>query len=208
MVGSVGVRDRGRGQRLSLRGGSWMKARDRLSHTWRELARRHGCETTCAEIVLDELLRAYSEPNRLYHAIEHIGSLLSQLEEHGNAVIDSDAVVLAILFHDVVYNPLRQDNEEKSAALAGARLAFLGFPGGVIAKVEQYINGTKHAQDFVTGDCDLAVLLDLAWRVRPLALMSCTASSTSARFVMEQPKGASSRPTDVPAAPDRLRRWP
>jgi predicted metal-dependent HD superfamily phosphohydrolase len=160
MVGSVGVRD-GAGQRLSLHGGSWMNAHDRLSHKWRELANRYGCETTCAEIVLDELLRAYSEPNRLYHAIDHIGSLLSQLEEHGNAVIDSDAVVLAILFHDVVYNPLRHDSEEKSAALAGERLAFLGFPGGVIAKVEQYINATKHAQDFVTADCYLAVLLDL-----------------------------------------------
>jgi predicted metal-dependent HD superfamily phosphohydrolase len=66
-----------------------------------------------------------------------------------------------MLFHDVVYDPLRHDNEEKSAALAGTRLAFLGFPGGVIAKVEQYINATTHAQDFVNSDCDLAVLLDL-----------------------------------------------
>ena len=149
MVASVGVRD-GEGQRLSSRGGSWMKARDRLSHTWRELARCHGCETTRAEVVLDELLRVYSEPTRKYHTIEHIGSLLHQLEEHGHAVVDRDAVVLAMLFHDVVYDPLRHDIEVKSAALAGERLAFLGFPGGIIAKVEQYICATKYAQDFVT----------------------------------------------------------
>jgi predicted metal-dependent HD superfamily phosphohydrolase len=138
-----------------------MNASDRISHTWRELARRHGCETTRAEMVLDQLLRDYSEPNRQYHTIEHIGSLLHQLEEHGQAVVDRDAVVLAILFHDVVYDPLRHDNEERSAALAGVRLAFLGFPDGVIAKGEQYINATKHAPDFVTSDRDLAVLLDL-----------------------------------------------
>jgi predicted metal-dependent HD superfamily phosphohydrolase len=138
-----------------------MDAHDRISHTWRELARRHGCETTRAEMVLDQVRKDYSEPNRQYHTIEHIGSLLHQLEKHGQAVVDRDAVVLAILLHDVVYDPLRHDNEEKSAALAGARLAFLGFPGGVIAKVEQYINATKHAQDFVTADCYLAVLLDL-----------------------------------------------
>jgi predicted metal-dependent HD superfamily phosphohydrolase len=78
-----------------------MDARGRISHTWRELARRHGCDA-----------------NRLYHSIEHIGSLLRQLEEHDhNAVIDSDAVVLAMHFHDVVYDPLRHDNEERSAAL-------------------------------------------------------------------------------------------
>jgi predicted metal-dependent HD superfamily phosphohydrolase len=122
--------------------------------------RRHGCETTRAEVVRDELLRAYSEPNRKYQTIEHIGSLLSQMEEHGHAVFDRDAVVLAMLFHDVVYDPLRHDNEEKSEAIAGERLTFLGFPGGVIAKVEQYIYATKHAQDFVKCDCDLAVLLD------------------------------------------------
>jgi predicted metal-dependent HD superfamily phosphohydrolase len=110
-----------------------MNARDRLSHTWRELARRHDCKTTRTEVVLDELLQAYSEPNRKYHTIEHIGSLLRQLEDHGHAVVDRDAVVLAMLFHDVVYDPLRHDNEERSAALAGARLAFLGFQGGVIA---------------------------------------------------------------------------
>jgi predicted metal-dependent HD superfamily phosphohydrolase len=124
--------------------------------------RRQGCETTRAEVVRDELLRAYSEPNRKYQTIEHIGSLLSQLEEHGHAVVDRDAVVLAMLFHDVVYDPLRHDNEEKSEAIAGERLAFLGFPGGVIAKVEQYIYATKHAQAFVKSDCDLAVLLDRA----------------------------------------------
>jgi predicted metal-dependent HD superfamily phosphohydrolase len=52
---------------------------------------------------------AYSEPHRKHHTIEHIGSLLRQLEEHGHAVVDRDAVVLAMLFHDVVYDPLRHD---------------------------------------------------------------------------------------------------
>jgi predicted metal-dependent HD superfamily phosphohydrolase len=138
-----------------------MNARDRLSHTWRELVCRHDCDRASAEVVLDELLRAHSEPTRKYHTIEHIGSLLSQLEQHGHAVVDRDAVELAILFHDVVYDPRRRDNEETSAALAGERLAILGFPGGVIAKVKRYIFATRHAQDFVTSDCDLAMLLDL-----------------------------------------------
>jgi predicted metal-dependent HD superfamily phosphohydrolase len=161
-----------------------MNARDRLSYRWRELARRHGCETTRAEMVLDQVRKDYSEPNRQYHTIEHIGSLLHQLEKHGQAVVDRDAVVLAILLHDVVYDPLRHDNEEKSAALAGARLAFLGFPGGVNAKVEQYINATKHAPDFVTSDCDLAVLLDLD-------LSTLAAAPAEYRRWLEVPIGAS-----------------
>jgi predicted metal-dependent HD superfamily phosphohydrolase len=138
-----------------------MNARDLLSHTWRELARRHDCETSRAEVVLDELLRAYSEPGRQYHTIEHIASLFRQLEDYGHAVVDRDAMALAILFHDVVYDPLRHDNEEKSAALARHRLASVGFPDEVVAKVARYIHATKHGQDLVTNDPDLAVLLDL-----------------------------------------------
>jgi predicted metal-dependent HD superfamily phosphohydrolase len=138
-----------------------MNARDRLAHTWRELARRHGYETTRANVVLDELLQAYAEPHRRYHTIEHIDALLYQLEEHGQTVVHRDAVIFAIYFHDIVYDPLRHDNEEKSAALAGERLAFLGCPDGIIAKVELFIDATKHARDIVINDGDVAVLLDL-----------------------------------------------
>jgi hypothetical protein len=95
-----------------------MDAHDRLSHTWRELTRRHGCATARAEVVLAELLRAYSEPPRKYHTIEHIGSLLRQLEEHGHAVVDRDAVVLAMLFHDVFYDPLRLEGERTYKRIA------------------------------------------------------------------------------------------
>jgi predicted metal-dependent HD superfamily phosphohydrolase len=107
-----------------------MNAHDRLSHKWREVARRHGCEATRAEVVLDELLLAYAEPTRKYHTIEHIGSLLRQLEEHGHAVADRDAVVLAMLFHDVVYDPLRHDKEERNAVLARCTIGFSGIFGG------------------------------------------------------------------------------
>jgi predicted metal-dependent HD superfamily phosphohydrolase len=68
---------------------------------------------------------------------------------------------LAILFHDVIYDPRRSDNEEKSAALARTRLALLGLSDDVVAKVEHWIHATKHVQDFKTSDRDLSVLLDL-----------------------------------------------
>ena len=138
-----------------------MSPRELLSREWRDLASRHHCETSSTQALLDELLRAYCEPIRQYHTIEHIASLLRQLDDHGRAVVDRDAVALAILFHDVVYDPRQRDNEEKSAALARGRLALLGFPDDVVNKVEHYIHATKHAQDFETSDRDLSLLLDL-----------------------------------------------
>ena len=138
-----------------------MSPREMLSRKWRDLASRHHCETSSAQALLDELLRAYSEPNRQYHTIEHIASLLRQLDDHGQAVVDRDATAMAILFHDVVYDPRQRDNEEKSAALARGRLALLGFADDVVKKVEHYILATKHARDFESSDRDLWLLLDL-----------------------------------------------
>jgi predicted metal-dependent HD superfamily phosphohydrolase len=138
-----------------------MNARDLLSRTWRELAARYACEASRAQVVLHELVAAYCEPHRHYHTIEHIAALLRQMQDHGQSVVDRDGVTLAMLFHDVVYDPRRNDNEEKSAHFAHERLALVGFHDRVVAKVERYIHATKHGQDLQTDDPDLAVLLDL-----------------------------------------------
>ena len=138
-----------------------MNARDVLSHMWRDVSRRHNCETSRAQMVLDELLEAYSGLSRQYHTIDHIASLLRKLEHHGHAVGDHDAVAIAILFHDVVYDAQRHDNEERSAVLAGERLTALGFPDELVARVQHYIRATKHDQDLLTGDPGIALLLDL-----------------------------------------------
>jgi predicted metal-dependent HD superfamily phosphohydrolase len=133
-----------------------------VSDVWRDLARRHGRAGPAAEDVLDQIKRAYAEPHRHYHTIEHIASLLRLLDEHGHNVVDHDAVVLAILFHDIVYDPARHDNEEASADVAAERLAQLGLPDRLIIKVRRYILATRHGEGAGTiDDRDLALLLDL-----------------------------------------------
>jgi predicted metal-dependent HD superfamily phosphohydrolase len=139
-----------------------MNACELLSDVWRDLTHRQACTGPVAQAVLDELVRAYSERHRHYHTIEHVASLLRLLDEHGQGVLDRNAVALAILFHDVVYDPARHDNEQASADLAGERLAPLGFPDQLIAKVKGYILATQHGQSAPTiNDADLALLLDL-----------------------------------------------
>jgi predicted metal-dependent HD superfamily phosphohydrolase len=138
-----------------------MNACQLFSDAWAEIARRRGCERGMVEVVLNELLRAYSEPNRQYHTIDHIASLLRQLEKHGLLIVDRETVTLAILFHDVVYDPVQEDNEERSAALAREQLSSAGFPDEVVGKVERYILASKHSDDTRIPDPDLAVFLDL-----------------------------------------------
>lgn len=138
-----------------------MKARELVSDAWRDLARRHGCDAASAESTLEELVHAYAEPHRHYHTLDHIAGLLRLLEKHGG-VSDEEAVTLAILFHDAVYDPARQDNEAASANLAVKQLSALGFRGQFLAKVESYILATQHGAPFsATGDADLNMLLDL-----------------------------------------------
>lgn len=138
-----------------------MTASEEVTRVWRDIAHRHGCEAASADTVLAELLRAHSEPHRHYHTLEHIAQLLQCLEEQGGAS-DRDAVSLAILFHDVMYDSASRDNEEESAELAAQRLTALGFPPSLITKVDHYIRATRHSLPARQhDDPDLNLLLDL-----------------------------------------------
>ena len=118
---------------------------------------------TSATATLDELVRAYSEPGRHYHNLDHIATLLELLDRHGEAVRTRDAVELAIFFHDAVYVPTRSDNEAASAALARARLTELGASDALVSEVGRLIHATRHGASIADadGDPDLALLLDL-----------------------------------------------
>jgi predicted metal-dependent HD superfamily phosphohydrolase len=129
---------------------------------WEEVSARAGCDGRSAEAALDEIVRAYGEPHRHYHALGHIAQLLALLDRHGAAATDRDALLLAILFHDVVYDPARHDNEQASARRASEQLTALGFRQEIVAKVAHYILATRHDQPpQAIGDADLALLLDL-----------------------------------------------
>lgn len=76
--------------------------------------------------VRDSLVDRYREPQRRYHDVHHlfdvlrrVDALAAQLPQTG-ALTSRELVTvrLAALFHDIVYDPTRQDNEEASAALA------------------------------------------------------------------------------------------
>jgi predicted metal-dependent HD superfamily phosphohydrolase len=138
-----------------------MTAQELLSETWRRLAARQGAHASSAEAVLDELIGAYLQPARQYHTLDHIAALLRQLEQHKAGVIDHDAVALAILFHDLVYDPQRHDNEAQSAAVARQRLTSLGFRAAGVDKIVSYIEATQHGPEVEITDPDLALLLDL-----------------------------------------------
>eukprot|EP00117_Sycon_ciliatum_P023535 scpid98252/ scgid5021/ len=60
----------------------------------------------------------YAESRRFYHTMDHITEMLDLSRNHSPcSVAESSAVTLAAIFHDVIYDPQQQDNEEQSAQL-------------------------------------------------------------------------------------------
>lgn len=106
-----------------------------------------------------ELTHCYSEPHRHYHTLAHIASLLEQREQHAAHFTQLHEVDLAILYHDVIYDPSRTDNEAASAELAKMRLREAGVPEKSIEHISDLILSTQtHDAQSIP---DAALLLDL-----------------------------------------------
>lgn len=105
--------------------------------------------------VFQEMIAAYSSPERHYHSIAHLVHILATIQslQPDNKI----AVQLAAWFHDVVYNSQAQDNEERSADLAEQALRSLQVEPETITIVRQLILCTKHHQ---ANDRDSEILLD------------------------------------------------
>jgi predicted metal-dependent HD superfamily phosphohydrolase len=114
-----------------------------------------------------ELVAAYTMPDRHYHGLRHIETLLGLAKDCAGEIADRDAVDAAIWFHDAVYDTRRSDNEERSSALAAERLTG-ATDSNRVARIAAMIRATAgHAMpDFADAaavhDCALFLDMDLA----------------------------------------------
>ena len=114
------------------------------------------------DAIADALARHYSEPVRAYHTAAHIAAMLADYLPFERHAQSPAAVTLAILYHDVIYDPQRSDNEAASAAFAATALRGLGAPAALTARITDLIVATKHgATNPDPADRDCALLLDL-----------------------------------------------
>lgn len=120
------------------------------------------CRSVCGESSnIDSIWfvveRHYSEPHRAYHNLTHIQALLALSASIPVALVDPQAVDLAIIFHDIIYDPKSKTNEEDSAALFKSL-----FPAEspLRDKVIQYIIETKKHSVLDSNDNDLKWFID------------------------------------------------
>ncbi len=107
------------------------------------------------------LFKKYSETHRHYHTLEHIRACLKALDTHKHQINDSYSLALALWFHDVIYNPKKNNNEELSAVYACTVLIKLGVSKDVVKKVNDLILLTIHPSRPSSNDEKILIDIDL-----------------------------------------------
>ncbi|MBA0053924.1 hypothetical protein E0L36_24645 [Streptomyces sp. AJS327] len=111
----------------------------------------------------ENLLARWAEPQRRYHTMTHLRTVLNRVDELAQDIppsaLDLNAVLLAAWFHDAVYRPERSENEERSARLAERALPEAGVSAVRTAEVARLVRLTA-THDPAPGDTNGAALCD------------------------------------------------
>ena len=127
-----------------------------LEKSWFELHQHYHFSEP--QKIFNKLIATYSEKQRAYHTIQHLYECLVLLEFIRADLHDANAVVLALWFHDAVYDHQAKDNELRSAELFEQYLV-QDLSIDIVQKIKRWIIATqKHER---SDDHDLQFLLDM-----------------------------------------------
>jgi predicted metal-dependent HD superfamily phosphohydrolase len=134
-----------------------------LKREWDDLLSLYTSDQSIQDNSFQLLKEQYSETSRFYHNLSHIKSLLNLLESLDGKLQDQNAIRFSIWFHDVIYDPKRNDNEEESAIVASEMLSKFQVNTETIEFVRDLILATKsHSGRYLSEDAKLFLDMDLA----------------------------------------------
>ncbi|MBV1776507.1 N-methyl-D-aspartate receptor NMDAR2C subunit [Burkholderiaceae bacterium DAT-1] len=110
----------------------------------------------------DELIARYSAPHRHYHGLQHLAECLQLFRAFAASAEHPSEVEIALWFHDAIYEPLRHDNEQRSADWAHDVLLTAGAAHPIADRVHALIMATRHTAEPEGLDAQLVVDIDLA----------------------------------------------
>lgn len=132
-----------------------------LETEWQTVLQRYCSDDLKIDEIFQLLVEKYCEKHRAYHNLSHVSYLLEESKKV--EFEDFDVVFLATWFHDVIYEPKRNDNETESAKLAVELLQKLNIPNDKIAKIEKNILATQtHSAENLDNDGRIFLDLDLS----------------------------------------------
>jgi predicted metal-dependent HD superfamily phosphohydrolase len=110
--------------------------------------------------LFNQLVRAYGEPQRHYHTLQHLRECLAHFDAASPLARRPGEVELALCFHDAVYDPQRHDNEQRSAEWARSSIVAAGCDAAVAERVAQLVLATAR-HEAAADDPDAQLLLDI-----------------------------------------------
>lgn len=125
--------------------------------------------------LLASLRQRYDEPQRHYHSWAHIEALLRHYETIKSKLNDPDAVLIALYWHDAIYDPMAADNEAKSADLMLEEAQGL-LPEDRLKRADTIIRATathtvpEGVSDADKSDLELFLDIDLSILATPKAV--------------------------------------
>jgi len=112
-------------------------------------------------VLCDEFRRLYGQKHRHYHTFSHIADCLCEFTWCSHQCTDPLAVEMALLYHDIVYEPISHDNEQLSANKAKFDCARLGVDAAFTQAVTGLILATCH-KEILSGNSALVADIDLS----------------------------------------------
>ncbi len=129
-----------------------------LKETFIVLTTKYSDNDSLANKLWTEIEKNYSGRKRYYHTLQHLDDLLAQLVKVKEEIQNWESTLFALYYHDIIYNPLQSNNEEKSAALAENRMRQASVPENVIQLCKKQILATK--SHLASGDSDVNYFTD------------------------------------------------
>lgn len=104
--------------------------------------------------------KRYSDKSRFYHNLSHLENMFSEIDIIKSKIVDIDCVALAIFYHDIIYNPLKTDNEKQSAEFMNKQLSIIEFPK--IENCKNHIFATQKHELSQNSDTNFLNDIDIA----------------------------------------------
>lgn len=131
-----------------------------LNTAWIKLISPFTDDTQLITETWQQIQQHYTEKNRAYHNLTHINNMLQEAAKFDQKITDKEVVLLAIWFHDIIYDPLSKTNEKDSAELAKKILSQTNLSPARIQKCYDLILLTVKHQPEATAPLDDKLLID------------------------------------------------
>lgn len=128
------------------------------AQSWQPLWQAFGVQQADPQL-LAQLLARWAEPHRKYHSTEHLNACLRHFDRLQHAAERPHEVLMALWFHDAIYDIGSSDNEQRSADWARAAMLAAGVEPAAAQRVHALIMVTRH--DCAPHSRDAQVLLDM-----------------------------------------------